>query len=127
MKKPGRNKKQEKETLIDWLDDIGLSGITLGIVLFFLCCVGIGECGNRHSECEPAPPPYRTEDIYRHHPVENTETAARRSFTPIQSEENKMIDKLGGEDYYDYSDYHDGLDGENSDIDYNEIRDYFED
>jgi len=38
-----------------------------------------------------------------------------------------LIDKLNGEDFYDYSDYYDGLDGEHSDIDYNEIRDYFED
>lgn len=38
-----------------------------------------------------------------------------------------MIDKLNGEDFYDYSDNYDGLDGEHSDIDYNEIRDYFED
>lgn len=38
-----------------------------------------------------------------------------------------MIDKLNGEDFYDYSDYYDGLDGEHSDIDYNDIRDYFED
>lgn len=52
---------------------------------------------------------------------------SKRSFAPIQSEENMMIDKLNGEDFYDYSDYYDGLDGEHSDIDYNEIRDYFED
>lgn len=60
-------------------------------------------------------------------PIENTKTVTKRSFAPIQSEENMMIDKLNGEDFYDYSDYYDGLDGEHSDIDYNEIRDYFED
>lgn len=59
--------------------------------------------------------------------IENTKTVTKRSFAPIQSEENMMIDKLNGEDFYDYSDYYDGLDGEHSDIDYNEIRDYFED
>ena len=38
-----------------------------------------------------------------------------------------MIDKLNGSDYYDHSDYYDGLDGIHSDIDYNEVRDYFVD
>ena len=84
-------------------------------------------CRDRHSKNRPTPPPYRTEDIYQHRPIENTRTVTKRSFAPIQSEENKMIDKLNGEDFYDYSDYYDGLDGEHSDIDYNEIRDYFED
>lgn len=43
----------------------------------------------------------------------------------IQSRENEMIDKLSGEDYYDCSDNNDGLDGDHSDIDFNEVRDYF--
>ena len=51
----------------------------------------------------------------------------QRSLTPIQSEENKMIDRLNSDDCYDHSDYNDGLDGEYTDIDYNELRDYFED
>lgn len=113
MKKPVQDEQQEKETLVDWLKGIGL--------------VGISECRDRHSKNKPTPPPYRTEDIYQHRPIENTRTVTKRSFAPIQSEENKMIDKLNGEDFYDYSDYYDGLDGEHSDIDYDEIRDYFED
>ena len=127
MKKSAQNEQQGKETLVDWLRGIGLVGIPLWIVLFFLCCVGISECQDRHSKSRPAPPPYRTEDIYQHRPIENTGTATKRFLAPVQSEENKMIDKLNGEDYYDYSDYYDGLDGEHSDIDYNEVRDYFED
>ena len=127
MKKTTQGEQQEKETLVDWLKGIGLVGIPLWIVLFFLCCVGISECQDRHSKSRPAPPPYRTEDIYQHRPIENTGTATKRSLAPVQSEENKMIDKLSGSDYYDHSDYNDGLDGEHSDIDYNEIRDYFED
>ena len=127
MKKPTQGEQQEKETLVDWLKGIGLVGIPLWIVLFFLCCVGISECQDRHSKSRPAPPPYRTEDIYQHRPIENTGTATKRSLAPVQSEENKMIDKLNGSDYYDHSDYYDGLDGEHADIDYNEVRDYFED
>lgn len=127
MKKPTQGEQQGKETLVDWLKGIGLVGIPLWIVLFFLCCVGISECRDRHSKSRPTSPPYRTEDIYQHRPIENTGTATKRSSTPVQSEENKMIDKLNGSDYYDHSDYYDGLDGEHSDIDYNEVRDYFED
>ncbi|MCQ2178601.1 MAG: hypothetical protein MJY91_00650 [Bacteroidales bacterium] len=67
------------------------------------------------------------EDVFRHSPVENEETVTKRSITLIQSKENEMIDKLSETDYYDYSDYYDGLDGEHSDIDFNEVRDYFED
>lgn len=127
MKEPAQDEQQKKETLVNWLKGIGLVGIPLWIVLFFLCCVGISECRDRHSKSRPTSPPYRTEDIYQHRPIENTGTATKRSITPVQSEENKMIDKLSGSDYYDHSDYYDGLDGEHSDIDYNEVRDYFED
>ena len=127
MKKPVRSEQQEKETLVDWLKGIGIVGIPLWIVLFFLCCVGISECRDRHSKSGLTPPPYRTEDIYQRRPAKNTGTATKRSLAPVLSEENKLIDKLNGGDYYDYSDYYDGLDGEHSDIDYNEIRDYFED
>ena len=127
MKKPIRSEQPEKESLVDWLKGIGLVGIPLWIILFFLCCVGINECRDKHTPKSPAPPPYGTEDIYRHHPVENPGTAARRPLVPVPSAENKMIDNLSGEDYYGYSDYYDGLDGEHSDVDFNEFRDYFED
>ena len=127
MKKQVRKEQEEKETLVDWLKGIGLVGIPLWIILFFLCCVGISECRDRHSKSRTTPPPYRTEDIYRYRPAENTGAATKHSLAPVQSEENKMIDKLSGGDYYDHSDYYDGLDGEHSDIDYNEVRDYFED
>lgn len=127
MKKPIRSEQQEKETLVNWLKGIGKVGIPLWIILFFLCCVGISECQDRHANTGPAPPPYRMEDVFRHSPVENEETVTKRSITLIQSKENEMISKLSETDYYDYSDYYDGLDGEHSDIDFNEVRDYFED
>ena len=37
MKKPTQGEQQGKETLVDWLKGIGLVGIPLWIVLFFLC------------------------------------------------------------------------------------------
>lgn len=46
---------------------------------------------------------------------------------PSDNKENRLINELDKGDYYDHSDYYDGLDGEHSDIDYNEVRDYFED
>ena len=46
---------------------------------------------------------------------------------PTDTKENRLIKELDKGDYYDYSDYYDGLDGERSDIDYSEVRDYFED
>ena len=46
---------------------------------------------------------------------------------PVQSKENQLIEELYKADYYDYSDYYGGLDGEHSEIDFNDVRDYFED
>lgn len=43
------------------------------------------------------------------------------------TKEDDLIDKLDREDYYEHSDYHDGLDGEHSDIDFDEVSDYFSD
>lgn len=127
MNKQRQDEQQEKESLTDWLKGIGLVGIPLWIVLFILCCAGISECQDRHNKSGPPPPPYRMEDVYQHRPTNNAATGTRKHLLPVQSEENKLIDKLSGEDYYDYSDYNDGLDGVHSYIDYNEVRDYFED
>lgn len=44
-----------------------------------------------------------------------------------KSKEDALIDKLDRDDYYEYSDYHDGLDGENCDIDFEEVSEYFRD
>ena len=127
MKKQVRKEQEEKETLADWLKGIGLVGIPLWILLFFLCCVGINECQDRYSRKGATPPPYSMDDIYNQRHAENSATGTKRHLNPVNSEENRMIDNLSDEDYYDYSDYYDGLDGEHSDIDYNEVRDYFED
>lgn len=127
MKKQVRKEQEEKKTLVDWLKGIGLVGIPLWILLFFLCCVGVNECRDRHSRKGATPPPYSMEDIYNQRPADNSATGTKRHLKPVNGEENRMIDKLNGEDYYDYSDYYDGLDGERSDIDYSEVRDYFED
>lgn len=127
MKKQARKKQGEKETLTDWLKGIGLVGIPLWILLFFLCCVGINECRDRHSKKEPTPPPYSIDDIYNQHSSDDASTGSKRHIKPVQSEEYRLIDKLSGEDYYDYSDYNDGLDGVHSDIDYNDVMDYYVD
>lgn len=127
MAKPAPNKHQILETITDWLKILGLIGFPLWIIIFLIYCLCVEMCQDTHYHSEPTPSPHRTEDIYRHRPAENTGTTTKRTVTPVQSEENKMIDKLSREDYYEYSDYYDGLDGEHSDIDYNEVRDYFED
>ena len=127
MKRQGRNKVQDEETFIDKLKDIGLIGIPLWILLLFLCCVGITECQDRHEKKTLTPPPYRMEEINNYRPLEQPATGARRPGMPVQSKENKLIDELYEGDYYDYLDYYDGLDGEYSDIDYNDVMDYFED
>jgi len=127
MKRQDRSKQQEEETLIEKLKDIGLLGIPLWILLFFFCCVGINECQDRHEKALPTPPPYRPEEINNSRFREQTTTSTKRPVMSPKSKENKLIDELYKEDYYDYSDYYDGLDGEFSDIDYNDVRDYFED
>lgn len=115
------------ETIADWLKVLGLIAIPLWIIVFLIYCICIGMCQDKHYHYEPTPSLYKTEGTYRPHPTENSVPTTKRTVTPVQSEENKVIDKLSREDYYDYSDYYDDLDGEHSDIDYNEMRDYFED
>lgn len=127
MKRKRRSKLQEEETFIDKLKDIGIIGIPLWILLLFLCSVGINECQDRREKPLPTPPPYRSEEINNHHSLEQTTSGARRPGMPVQSKENQLIDELYKGDFYDYSDYNGGLDGEHSDIDYNDVRDYFED
>jgi hypothetical protein len=129
MKRQDRSKQLEEETLIEKLKDIGLIGIPLWIILFFFCCVGINECQDRHEKALPTPPPYRSEIITNRCPIEKeqTKTGSKRPIVSPKSKENKLMDEIYKDDYYDYSDYYDGLDGEYSDIDYNDVRDYFED
>lgn len=50
-----------------------------------------------------------------------------QAFTPPVSKEDRLMEKLGDEDYYDHSDYNGGLDGEHSDMDYSEVDDYLRD
>lgn len=127
MKKPVRNNEREDVSFIDKLRGIAFIGLPLWIVLFFLCCIGISECIDRHEKKVPTPPPYTLDEVNKHDSREHPSSGVRHPGLPDQTEENKLIDKLYEEDYYDYSDYYDGLDGEHSDIDYNDIRDYFED
>lgn len=58
---------------------------------------------------------------------EPSSVSAPRRMQQSGSKENKLINKLDKEDFNSYSDYHDGLDGEHSDIDHNEVSDYFRD
>ena len=67
------------------------------------------------------------EEIKKHRSREQTTSGARRPGMPVQSKENQLIEELYKADYYDYSDYYGGLDGEHSEIDFNDVRDYFED
>ena len=67
------------------------------------------------------------EDITDHNSLKQTSPGRKNPVIPSQTKENQLIDELYSNDYYDYSDYYDGLDGEYSDIDFNDIRDYFED
>lgn len=74
-------------------------------------------------------PPVSTEYYYQEHSsVPSQSNQPRKNIhLPSDTKENRLINELDKDDYYDYSDYYDGLDGEHSDIDYNEVRDYFED
>lgn len=112
------HKQQTEETFIDKLKGIGLVGIPLWILLFVLGCVGISECQDKHSKKTPTPPPYRLEEV--NNPHTKMSPATKRSGKPVRGKD----DVLNGQDYYDAYDYHDGLNGEYSDIDYNDITDY---
>jgi len=127
MRNRFRDEDDEEFTFADKLKGIGLVGIPLWVVLFFLCVAGVNECIDRHSKKTPSSPPYRIEEVNNHLPIEHTPTGEKRSLKPVESKENKMIEELSRRDYYEILDYYDGLDGEYNDIDYNEIRDYFED
>ena len=74
-------------------------------------------------------PPVSTEHYHPEHSTAPGRPNQQRKHVhlPSDSKENRLINELDKGDYYDHSDYNDGLDGEHSDIDYNEIRDYFED
>lgn len=127
MKQKGRSNTKEDETFIDKLKVIGFVGTPLWILLFFFCCVGISECHDKHQKKTVSSPPYRLEEINNHRSLEQITFGERRTFKAIQSKEIQLLDELYNDDYYDYSEYYDGLDGEHSDIDYNDIVDYFED
>ena len=127
MRRQGRSKLKEEGSFIDKLKDIGIIGIPLWIILFFFCCVGISECQDNQAKKPPTHHPYKLEENNHHSTFEQTTSGKKQPIEPVQSEENKLIDEIYNGDYYDYSDYYDDLDGEYSDIDYNDIRDYFED
>lgn len=85
-----------------------------------------GECEREREDGDPFKA-YRVEEIEYHRPVDQVPAQPSRTIVQFQSNENKLIDELSKEDYYDIVDYYGGLDAEYSDIDYNEVRDYFED
>lgn len=120
MKKQVR-KQQTEETFIDKLKGIGLVGIPLWILLFVLGCIGFSECQDKHSKKSPTPPPYRLEEVNK--PRMEMSPATKHSVKSVRGKD----DALDSQDYYDIYEYHDGLDGEYSDIDYNDITDYHAD
>lgn len=64
---------------------------------------------------------------YRPEPHKSAAKQHVNTFEFSRTNEDELIDKLGREDYYEHSDYHDGLDGEHSDIDFDEVSDYYKD
>lgn len=99
-------------------------GITIACVVAFCTIMCIDDDSKPASNTKAVQSyPYKV----RPSDQESTSTITRRRVIPVQSKENKMIDKLSREDFYDESDYYDGLDGEYNDIDYNEVVDYFAD
>ena len=99
-------------------------GITISCIMAFCAVMCIDDDKPAHS-AGTVHHSYSHEErsIYE----ETTPIPARRRVTPVQSQENAMIEKLSKTDFYEESDYYDGLDGECNDIDYNEVVDYFAD
>ena len=74
--------------------------------------------------------PSASSDSYSERSVNEERTSSSRHQTihyPVNTEEDQLINEIDKGDYYDVADYHYGLDGEYSDIDFEEVRDYFED
>lgn len=100
----------------------------LPLILFLspvIFCLA-GECEREREDGDPFKT-YRMEEIEYQRPVDHVSAQPSRTIVQFQSKENKVIDEFSKEDYYDIVDYYGGLDAEYSDIDYNEVRDYFED
>lgn len=132
MKKRNRDNEhfsyQESDTFIEKLKVIGIVGLPLWIILFILCLVWISECQDKHSMRTHSYPQYNA-DEFRHDRSEHNyvNSGTKKTVTTVHSSDDEVQKMFEREDYYDVYEYNDGLDGAFSDIDYNDITDYYAD